>query len=235
MAQGRRVGGLPAGAGPGAGPTGMTGSQMIKLSFLRGNLSPCSGGKGWGWHQTPDSAVLGLAVCTAGSAQPHSLLGGPEGRLAAIGPAGVTLAEGPVHLGPRPGPVPRAYSGSYAGDGGGERGMRQSRKCIGCSSDHHVEMDKQHLPARPTWEAAGFIRPAFVRSLRPVARQARAEGPRHFWLAPLSFQSPGKPGDTDLSTSSWPAPHSSLGFLHMLEGSSGLRTKYTDMLDGTRY
>lgn len=208
---------------------------MIKLSFLRGNLSPCSGGKGWGWYQTPDSAVLGLAVCTAGSAQPHSLLGGPEGRLAAIGPTGVTLAEGPVHLGPRPGPVPREHSGSYAGDGGGEGGMRQSQKCISCRSDYHVETDKQPLPVRPTGEAAGFTRPAFVHSLRSVTRQAHAEGPQHFWLATLSFQSPGKRGGTDLSVSSWPAPHSSVGFLHMLEGSSGPRTKHTDMLDGTRY
>lgn len=33
--------------------------QMINLSFLRGNLSPCSGGKGCRWRPAPDSTCWG--------------------------------------------------------------------------------------------------------------------------------------------------------------------------------
>lgn len=95
----------------------MMGNQMTNLSFLGGNSSPCSEGMGWGRHQVPDSAQPGRAVCTAGSARPHLLPGGPEGGLAAIGPAGVTLAGGPVHPGPRPGRR-GACSGSHAAEGG---------------------------------------------------------------------------------------------------------------------
>lgn len=63
---------VPAGASPGAEPAGVMGSQTINLSFLGGNSSPCSGGKGWGWHHVPDSTGLGLAVF-AGAGSAHLL------------------------------------------------------------------------------------------------------------------------------------------------------------------
>lgn len=63
---------LPAGAGPAAEPAGVMENRMISLSFLRGNLSPCSGGKGWGWHQAPDSTGLEQAVL-AGTGSTHLL------------------------------------------------------------------------------------------------------------------------------------------------------------------
>lgn len=44
---------------------------MIKLSFLRGNLSACSGEKGWGWHGMPDS------TCWAWLRLHRQLLHGP--------------------------------------------------------------------------------------------------------------------------------------------------------------
>lgn len=54
----------------------------------------------------------GLAVfARAASAWPHLLPGGPEGGLAAIRPAGVTLAGGPLHPGPHPGPAQQGAQG----------------------------------------------------------------------------------------------------------------------------
>lgn len=105
----------------------MMGNQMTNLSFLGGNSSPCSEGMGWGRHQVPDSAQPGRAVCTAGSARPHLLPGGPEGGLAAIGPAGVTLCiQGLAQAG-----AGRAPGATLRRAGGRE----QPRNCTSFGSD----------------------------------------------------------------------------------------------------
>lgn len=108
----------------------MMGNQMTNLSFLGGNLSPCSEGMGWGRHEVPDSAQPGRAVCTAGSARPHLLPGGPEGGLAAIGPAGVTLCiQGLAQAG-----AGRAPGATLQRAGG----RKQPRNCTGFRSDSRL-------------------------------------------------------------------------------------------------
>lgn len=88
-------------------------SQRMNLSFLRGNSSACSGEKGWGWHQVPDSTMLGLAVfARAGSSGPTCV---QEAQRVGWLPSGQLGShwEGPLHPEPHPG---RVKEGGWARD-----------------------------------------------------------------------------------------------------------------------
>lgn len=185
----------------------MMGNQMTNLSFLGGDLSPCSEGMGWGRHQVPDSAQPGRAVCTAGSARPHLLPGGPEGGLAAIGPAGVTLCiQGLAQAG-----AGRAPGATLRRAGGRE----QPRNCTSFRSDSRLLCGTDRSTGRagrPTCAAAGcLVHVAFVCTLGdvppgPAACRAHVECPHHFWTNPCHSRVCARPGCTGPSIPSWPVP-----------------------------
>ena len=201
---------------------------MIKLSFLRGNLSACSGEKGWGWHGMPDS------TCWAWLRLHRQLLHGPaclqeaqrEEWLSAGQLGSCWQRALHIQAAPRPG-TQGATLRRKAGTG-----QLQNGTSGGLDPQTASERDTRLL-LRPAWATTGAsstqrcsLRPAVPPHVGKVHVSSR--------LTLRSLQRPGCAlAPLTSARAAGRTPRSSPGFLHGAVEPPGAGTTGSDIRDGT--